>query len=176
MREHWLHRHVVRQDERNAGREWRIRWAGAQIISRPTHRVEYRLGRLEETEAVRPAVVIRATVRILLGKRQPIRRVVGRPRASLVLAVLGDEQATLQGMIVWCEANAVGIAVAPRERLNGAGRVLPVNLCAQDCPVAYAMMERPGECLDGPARIGRAKGRIAAGLDAAAAIRADAWS
>src|SRR5262249_21177865 len=79
-----------------------------------------------------------AAVLILLGELQPIGGIVGRPRAPLVFAVLGDEQPTLQWMIVGCETDTVRVPVSPRERLDRGLPILGVELCSQVGPVTDA--------------------------------------
>ena len=83
-REHRLHRAVLGADARDVGQE---------IVARTADRVEHRLRRVEEAEAVRPAVERRRAVRVLPRDRQAVGRVVDRPRAALVLAVLRDRAA-----------------------------------------------------------------------------------
>ena len=75
-REHRLHRAVLGADARDVGEE---------IVARPADRVEHRLRRLEEAEAVRPAVERRRAVR-RSAARSPARsgaKFTGRaPRSS----------------------------------------------------------------------------------------------
>src|SRR5499425_2199952 len=118
-----------RLDERNAGREGRTnRGTTAEIVPGTADRVEDGLRRIEEAEAVRPAVVVRTAIGVLLGQREPVRRIVGRASAALVLTVFRHEQPALERVIVWREAEAVRVTVAPRERLDRALRVADVEL------------------------------------------------
>src|SRR5262245_49360052 len=80
-------------------------------------RIEEGLRGGQESEAIRPAVVVRLAVGALLRELQAIRRVVHGPGAALVLTVLGDEQATLERVLVGREADPERVAIAPRERL-----------------------------------------------------------
>src|SRR5439155_22839140 len=144
----------------------------AKVIAGSADRIDQGLRRIQEPEAVRPSVVVRAAVRILLRERESIGRVVGRPRAALVFAVLRDEQSALQRMIVRGESDAIRIAVAPRDRLDGRLGILGVQLRPQDRTVAYAMPRRRVESRDVRAGTLRAMRRVSAAEDASAAVGA----
>src|SRR4029453_18108556 len=169
--EHRLDGHVRCLDELIAGREGRTNGGTTEkIVPGPTDRVEDGLRRGEEAEAVRPAVVIRTAIRVLLRQREPVRRIVDRARAALVLAVFRHEQPALERMIVWREAETVRGTVAPRYRFDRALRVAAVELCSQDCTVADALPGRAREGLDGATRILGAEWRVAARLHPATRV------
>src|SRR5262249_48610667 len=90
----------------------------AEIIAGSADRVEHRLARRQEPIPIRPSVIVRSAISVLFGQLQRIRGVVGGACTALVRAVLADEQASSQGMIVWREANGVAVPIAPREGLN----------------------------------------------------------
>src|SRR5262249_39829939 len=138
--------------------------------------IEYRLRRIQKAEAVRPAVVVRASVSVLTRDVEPIRRVVRRPRAPLVLAIFGDEQAASEHVTARREAKSERVAGSPGKRLDGRLRVARVEFRPQDRPIADTGARRALERLDGGARPRDAVGRIAAGLDALAAVRAATWA
>src|SRR4051812_8275375 len=77
-------------------------------------------------------------VRILACDRESIRRVVHRARAAFIFPVLGDQQLTLQRMVVRREAQTVRVAETPSHWLD---RVLRArNLRAQDGAGAHAFL------------------------------------
>src|SRR5262249_61798239 len=92
---------------------WRL-----QIISRTTQGVEYCLGRIEEAEHIWPAVEVRRAIGVGLSDLQPVRRIVGRASAALVLSVLGDEEPAHQRVVYGREPDSKGVAVAPGEGLD----------------------------------------------------------
>src|SRR2546425_9108388 len=118
--------HVSRRDRRAASDrvESRHYRRAAEIVARSAGRIEHRLRGIQEAEPIRPAAGIRAAIGVLLGQVEPIRSVLGRPRAPLVFAVLGHEQPALQGMIVRREPNAVRVPIPPRDGLDRVLRVL----------------------------------------------------
>src|SRR5437773_7738521 len=73
-------------------------------------------------------------------------------------------------MIVRRKANRVTIAVSPREWLDRVFRMRRVKRCAQDGPIANAMMHGAVERLHCRAGTLNAEGRVAAGLDAATGV------
>src|SRR6267142_2171410 len=91
--EHATHRRVLGDHARRR----------LQVVTGPADRIEDRLRGVEESEAIWPAVEVRRSIPILPGQCEPVRSVVGRPGAALVLAVLGHEQAALQRMVLRSE-------------------------------------------------------------------------
>src|SRR5437660_2459911 len=138
-REHVLDRAVLSLDDRLACRErgggprGSLGWV-AKIVAWPALRVEDGLGRIEEAEPVRPAMEVRLAI-LHLRQLQPVRRVVGRARATLILAVLGHEEPTLEGVVLGSKAQPEGIAVAPGEGLDA----LVADLRPQDRARAHAV-------------------------------------
>src|SRR5206468_808355 len=128
------------------------------------------LSRIQEAEAIRPAVVIGAAVGILFREVEAVRGVVGWPRPPLVFAVLGHKQSALQRMVVRREPNAVRVSVSPREGLDRILRIPRVELCSQDGAVAHTVVQRPRESFDGPSAVVDAKWRVPARLDATAGV------
>src|SRR5204862_6697603 len=110
---------VLSKNQREAGRgaiAGRIVGRYAEIVAWTADRIEDRLRGVQEAETVRPAVVIRAPIRILRCERQSIRRVVGRSCSALVFTILGDEQAAVQWMAFRREASGGGGPGCPGER------------------------------------------------------------
>ena len=167
--------------------EWR-RWAAAEegkhrqdrlpdekrriVVPGTAHRIEHRLRRIEEAEAVGPAVPFGTAVLVLPRDADAVRRIVGRPGAALVLAVLGVHQLALQRVIGRRKADPVRVAEAPRHRLDVfcgslalpsfARRMAPSQM---PLPVAPSKAGRatPGRCTP--------NGRIAARIFAAARVK-----
>ena len=135
----------------------------AQIIAGAADRVEDGLARSQESEAVRPSVIVRGSIGILSRELQRVRSTVGWTSASLVRAILADEHASCQRMIVGCKADGVAIAISPRERLDRGVWLRRVQPSAQDGAVADAMMRCALERFHGCARARHAKWRIPAG-------------
>src|SRR5438105_10813077 len=94
-REDGLDRDILDQNVRKARRGavtgWVIIGSNAEIIAGPTHWIEHRLRGIQEAKPIRPPVVVRAAVSILLGDLQPVRRVVGEPGTTFVFTILGDK-------------------------------------------------------------------------------------
>src|SRR5262249_23599495 len=107
--------------------------SGAQrILPGPAARIERRLAGRQEAVAVRPAVVVRSAVRVLLGQVQRIRRVVGRPRTPLVCAIFPYEQPAVQGVNRRGKPNGISVPVPPRDRLDRGLRTRHVEPRAPD--------------------------------------------
>jgi hypothetical protein len=117
----------------------------AQVVLRTADGVEDRLRGIQEPEAVRPAMVVRAPIGVLLGHVQSVWGVVGRPRAALILTVFGDEQPPHERMVGGRKAQAEGIAIAPRDGLNGGSRVFGLEVGPQDGVGAHARLRGPCE-------------------------------
>src|SRR5204862_419342 len=92
-------------------------------------------------------VIVRRTIVVLTGNMQRVRGSVRRPRTALVGTVLSDHQSALEHMILRGEAQRESVAVAPRVRLDGAGRRARVQARAQDRSVADALIRGAGEGL-----------------------------
>src|SRR6266511_789595 len=118
-----------------------------------------------------PALAGGVVTGMLLGQLQPVRRVVGWPRPPLILAVFGDEQPALEGMIGRRKAQAERVAVAPREGLNGVGRLRGVEARPQDGAGAHARPGGPLECLHNRPWSGDAMVRISTGQVAVARVK-----
>src|SRR5207249_5610548 len=71
----------------------------------------------------------------------------------------------LQGVVLGCEPNAVGITVSPREGLDRVLRVPRVEPRSQDGAVADTEVRRSSEGPDGVSAVVSAKGRVPACLD-----------
>src|SRR6185437_12360816 len=142
----------------------------AEVIAGPADRIEHRLARRQESETVRPTVIVRRAVRILFRQMQIVRSAVGRTRAAFVGTVLADDHAAGEWMIVGRKTDGITVAVSPRERLDRVRRKRRVQPCAQDGTVADAMMRCTLERFHGGARACRAKRRIPAGRHSAAGV------
>src|SRR5262245_13830588 len=103
-------------------------------------------------------MVVGSAVVVEAGAGQPIRRVVDRSSAALVLAILRDEDAPFQRMVVGGEAEPERIAVAPGHGLD----LLAADLGPQNGPRAHAGLGGALECLHDGARPRHAVVRVPA--------------
>jgi hypothetical protein len=93
----------------------------AGVVGGTADRVEDGLRGVEETEPIRPAMVVGHQFAVAahgLGDLEPVGRVVGRARPALVLTVLGDQEVSLEWVVLGREADAEGVPIAPRVGLD----------------------------------------------------------
>src|SRR5256884_1928663 len=113
---------------------------------------------------------VRRAVVVLTGNMQRVRGSVRRPRTALVGTVLSDHQSALEHMILRGEAQRESVAVAPRVRLDGAGRSARVQARAQDRSVADALIRGAGEGLHRGSGLRNTEGGVTAALHAVARV------
>src|SRR5438046_1566853 len=151
-----------REPRRRAHARWIRRVGNAEIVAGSADRVEHRLVRGQEPEAVRPAVVVRRAIGVLAGQLQAVRRVVRRPRAALVGAVLTDEKSSEERVPLRREPEGISVPVAPGERLDVLLRMRGRERRPEDGAVADALVARALERLHRCAGASHAEGGIPA--------------
>ena len=99
---------------------------------RASNRIEHGLGGREEAVAIRPPVIVRCAILVLLRQVKRVRCVLGRPRPALVSAVFAHKQPAIQRMIIGRETKSIAVAIAPRKRLDRSGWIGAVKPRSQD--------------------------------------------
>src|SRR5215831_5397735 len=79
----------------------------------PTGLIEHSLGGRQETIAIRPSVIVRGAILVLLRQVKRVWCILGRPRPALIGAVFAHEQSAIQRVIVRREAKGIAVAIAP---------------------------------------------------------------
>ncbi len=115
--EHVVDRNILAQnfgEARRRAKARRIGWIGnAEIVARAADRIEHRLAARKEPKAIRPAMIVRSAILVLLRQMQPVRCIVGGACATLVGAVLAHQHPALQWVILGCEGNGKAVTVSP---------------------------------------------------------------
>ena len=85
----------------------------AEIIPRTANRIEHGLGGRQETVAIRPSVIVRAAILVLLRQVKLVRCILRRPRPALIGAVFAHEQPAIQRVIVGRETKGIAVTISP---------------------------------------------------------------
>ena len=102
--------------------------AGREVILGPADRVKHGLARRQEAIAIWPSMIIGGAVSVRAGEVQSVRGVVGRARPALVGAILADEQAAGQRMLIRGKTKGVPVPIPPRDGLDRVVRMGPIEL------------------------------------------------
>ena len=112
-----MDRNILGQDileARRGTKAWRIgRIRNAEIIPRTSNRIEHGLGGRQEAVAIRPSVIVRGAILVLLRQVKRVWCILRRPRPALVSAVFAHKQPAIQRVIIGRETKGIAVTVSP---------------------------------------------------------------